>query len=268
LQNRYVGDIGDFGKYGMLRALCGPSSQPDRRNLRLGVVWMLVEDEDHNNDGGHTAYLAPSVRNRDTFRTCDPELFDLLSWIVCKGERRVSAIAKYGVLPQRTIFYQAPLDFSDPNKAERVTTELSLQRRQQWLNDALNATDKADVVFFDPDNGLEVNVGRHQAKGRKYLFIDEVAHFFARGQSLVIYQHLDRTRPGHEQMAVRLGQLQRGIPGIGVTWGLLFRRGTARAFLVVPQSSHRAVLEARSQAFVATGWRGHFEVYPPLVLRS
>lgn len=31
MQNRYVGDLGDFGKFGVLRSLgCG---------LRLGVVW-------------------------------------------------------------------------------------------------------------------------------------------------------------------------------------------------------------------------------------
>ena len=38
MQDRYVGDIGDFGKYGLLRALCG-------RDLYLGVVWYLIPDE-------------------------------------------------------------------------------------------------------------------------------------------------------------------------------------------------------------------------------
>lgn len=38
MQDRYVGDIGDFGKYGLLRALCA-------HDLSLGVVWYLVPDE-------------------------------------------------------------------------------------------------------------------------------------------------------------------------------------------------------------------------------
>ena len=38
MQNQYVGDIGDFGKYGLLRAISGDP-------LRLGVVWYLFPDE-------------------------------------------------------------------------------------------------------------------------------------------------------------------------------------------------------------------------------
>ena len=44
MQDRYVGDVGDFGKYGLLRALCGG-------DLTLGVVWYLYPDEEANNDG-------------------------------------------------------------------------------------------------------------------------------------------------------------------------------------------------------------------------
>ena len=44
VQDRYVGDVGDFGKYGLLRALCGG-------DLTLGVVWYLYPDEEANNDG-------------------------------------------------------------------------------------------------------------------------------------------------------------------------------------------------------------------------
>jgi hypothetical protein len=37
MQNRYTADLGDFGKYGLLKALC--QSKDEERNLRLGVVW-------------------------------------------------------------------------------------------------------------------------------------------------------------------------------------------------------------------------------------
>jgi len=51
MQNKYVGNVGDFGKYGMLRALFQNSP------LKLGVNWCLVEKEEKKNDGKHTAYL-------------------------------------------------------------------------------------------------------------------------------------------------------------------------------------------------------------------
>ena len=77
MQNRYVGDVGDFGKYGLLRALCRPSGA-ENRPLRLGVVWYLTTDETHNNDGRHIGYLEPTPKNLRDFRACDPDLYDTL----------------------------------------------------------------------------------------------------------------------------------------------------------------------------------------------
>jgi len=61
MQNRYTADIGDFGKYGLLRALC--STVDDGSKLRLGVVWYLVPDESHNADGKFIQYLDHSTKN-------------------------------------------------------------------------------------------------------------------------------------------------------------------------------------------------------------
>ncbi len=46
MQDRYTADIGDFGKYGLLRALCSPVD--DGSNAWLGLVWYLVPDESLN----------------------------------------------------------------------------------------------------------------------------------------------------------------------------------------------------------------------------
>ena len=50
MQDRYVGDIGDFAKYGLLRAL--------GRRRRLGVAWYRRTEPDppNANDGRHTDY--------------------------------------------------------------------------------------------------------------------------------------------------------------------------------------------------------------------
>ena len=47
MQNRYAGDIGDYGKLGLLRSL-------SRTGLRIGVNWYLTPDEDRNGDGRHS----------------------------------------------------------------------------------------------------------------------------------------------------------------------------------------------------------------------
>ena len=50
MQNRYAGDVGDFGKIGMLRCI-------EQSGVKIGVNWYLVEDESHNQDGKHIGYI-------------------------------------------------------------------------------------------------------------------------------------------------------------------------------------------------------------------
>ena len=83
MQNRYVGDIGDYIKYALLRALSS--------GLMLGVAWYLYPDEDHKPDGKHVQYLDDPQR----WRHLDPELFDALKQIV-ESNRSVSAVAAAG----------------------------------------------------------------------------------------------------------------------------------------------------------------------------
>lgn len=65
MQNRFAGDIGDYGKYGLLRALA-------KLPLRLGVIWYLTPDGDSG--GNRTGYLQMPER----FRSCDRP-FSILS---------------------------------------------------------------------------------------------------------------------------------------------------------------------------------------------
>ncbi|MBQ9065866.1 MAG: hypothetical protein IJ123_10505 [Blautia sp.] len=50
MQDRYTGDIGDFGKLGLLRVL-------ESQGLTIGINWSRTPDEDHNDDGKYTKYL-------------------------------------------------------------------------------------------------------------------------------------------------------------------------------------------------------------------
>ncbi len=86
MQDRYAGDIGDFAKYGLLRAL-GDGHQ-------LGISWYLFPDESHNADGKHTAYLD----NQGEWRDLDPTLFDGLQSIVNSNRRKVQVcdVSPYG----------------------------------------------------------------------------------------------------------------------------------------------------------------------------
>ena len=91
MQNRYTGDIGDFGKLGLLRQL-------SRTGLSIGVNWYLTPDETHNGDGRHIGYL-----KNDAFRACDEQLWSALGEIVDSGKREVSAFCRQPFILSRLI---------------------------------------------------------------------------------------------------------------------------------------------------------------------
>ena len=98
-----MGDVGDFAKYGLLRALAGDGHDA----LRLGVVWYLTPDEGHSGDGGHVRYLLPG--NDHPYVDCDRGLYKGLRTLVMTGARSVGAIRTHGLLPQGTVFYESVL---------------------------------------------------------------------------------------------------------------------------------------------------------------
>jgi hypothetical protein len=64
VKDQYFGDVNDYRKYGLLRAILAGA------NVRLGVCWMLTAP-DSRTDGRHVAYLD----NPTKFRRFDHELF-------------------------------------------------------------------------------------------------------------------------------------------------------------------------------------------------
>jgi hypothetical protein len=243
MQDRYTGDVGDFGKYGLLRALVGYPG-PD---LHLAVVWYLVTTEESKaRDGRHTAYLEP--KNEARYRPCDPVLYDVLR-VVVRGERRVAAIERSGVFPRDTVFYRDPVP---------ATTTVPLSLREQWLGSALAATDGCDLVFLDPDNGIAR--GARQC-GPKHASVNELRRFVARDQSLVLYHHLAR-RPHEAQAGEMVASLQQEFES-GV-FGIRWRRGTGRLFVIIPARRHMTILRERVRDFVAGPWgvNRHAELVP------
>ena len=255
MQNRYTADIGDFGKYGLLRAFCSPVD--DGSNDRLGVVWYLVPDESHNADGKFTQYLEHSPKNDRRFRRCDPELYDALADIIRTKDRNVSSIRKCSILPPGTVFYEKLLTFDGTPANSPVARRKRIAYRNGWVQDVLSATKDCDIIFVDPDNGLEVGIKRHQKRGPKYVFFDELEPYCKRGQSLVIYHHTSRRGTAEDQVRERLAQIEERLNS-GGTFALLYHRGSSRAFLVVPSEKHKSIMTEKAEQFMQGPWSEHF----------
>ena len=255
MQNRYVGDIGDFGKYGLLRALCASGDAPASPGLSLGVVWHLVPDEPRDGNGKLTQYLEPSAKNRASFRSCDPVLYDALQEIVGSTGRNVEAVRRRGILPRGTVFYDAPLTFEGTPSHGPSAMRMRLALRRRWARDALKATAGCDLVFVAPDNGLEIaTTARHHKRGPKYGFFDELSPYLRRGQSLAIYQHIDHRSRAYGQIEKRLGQITDRLGECDQPFAMLYHRGPLRAFLIMPSQARSHLLFDKARRIVEGSW--------------
>lgn len=251
MQDRYAGDLGDYLTFGLLRWMVPPGSSAFPR---LGVVWYRTADEAHNADGKHIAYLDPRHRSSAGLRSLDPDLYERLADVVASGRRSTAALASAGVLDAGTRFFDDLLDFADLPVAARAARQA---RRRSWLDRALAATSGCDLVFADPDNGIRSAlhpVPAHRTKAVKHAYLNELAAFAERGQSLIVYQHADRTAPVEQQARRRLADFARGVP-ITPIGAVRASRGSSRMFLVgAASASHARYLTERLASRARGPW--------------
>lgn len=166
MKNQYFGDINDYVKYGLLRVLAATH--------RVAVCWMLTSD-DGSADGRLIGYLDEPHR----FRHLDPVLFDALRDAVVGGARNVEVVDRNTLIP--SAIYHADLLTDDRVGRDGYFRTLWKRARDH------------DLIFFDPDNGLEVaSVSKGKRNSAKYLYWDELSQTYERGYSVVVYQHFPR----------------------------------------------------------------------------
>ena len=246
MQNMYVGDIGDYGKYGLLRAIFP-------YDFKLGIVWYLVPDEKHLNDGRHIDYLS-----KLKFIDCDRPLFSALKDIILSKKRNVSEIEQSNIFPDETVFYSDYLSYGGIKANSPIGRQERLSLREKWLENALKAVQKCDAVFLDPDNGLETpSVKKHSAKAPKYVYYDEVGKFLIKTSTLVIYHHLGRNEDHTSQIRQRVSIL-RSIAGDSYELlSLRFRPYSPRAYFIITKQDG---MVDRVKKFVDSNWKQCFEM--------
>lgn len=235
-------------KFGLLRAICGGVSP-----LTLGVNWYLTGDESHNADGKHISYLQPGATHHASLRSCDPDLMSRLAEMVVI-DRSVVVLEESGVLPVGSLTF-----------SERLIDTMGDIARRAWHSKAFATLASADVIFADPDNGIRCE--RRGSKPAKFVFLDELADYSARGQSLVVYHHADRSAGGvAAQVPRRLAELAMGT-GVAPIGAVVARRGSTRYFFILPAQAHRDRMEAAVAAHVAR-WTPHVEYVPYVATES
>jgi len=223
MKHQYFGDINDYRKYGLLRVLQQETS------LRLGVWWMLTPD-DGRTDGKFTSYLA----ERERWRRYDPRLFDELAAAVPNG-RTVHAVAERAILAD-AVFVDSIVPDGRRARAEEYRV-------------ALARLSESELVFLDPDNGIEVQSrppGRKDSS--KYVLRDEIADLCSRGKSLVLYQHFRR-----EERSAFVGRIAADLRASTGSRSVGCFQTSNVAFFVVAQDEHDSLVR-RAAAKVAATW--------------
>jgi hypothetical protein len=179
VQNRYVGDIGDYVKFAILRALSP--------GYRLGIAWWLYPDETHNRDGRHVDYLDKP----EQWRQFDPALFDTLCRVVRSATREVQALEQANILPG-TVFANELIPVHVPANRRG-------EARREWFLSVQQALKETDLVFVDPDNGLEPAGHRPgSAASGESVMVSELLELAKPGRCIIVYRYQTRRKGGHE----------------------------------------------------------------------
>lgn len=238
MQDRYVGDVGDFGKLGLLRKIADSE-------LKVGVNWYRTyKPEEHdNNDGKHIGYL-----NNKLFRKCDDVLLERLGEIVGRY-RSIAALEGAGLIPGAH-YYSAILRPGNDRFFSRDT----------WYRNSLKASSHSDIIFCDPDNGLLVkSVSLFSSKSDKYITEDELAAYYLSGKSVIFYNH--RCREKEEVYLQRFKPLQLRSEFVSAKWkGLKFVRGSIRDFIFILQPAHFEKINNVVEKMMQSNWNRHFSI--------
>lgn len=169
MKNQYFGDINDYRKYGLLRVISSASE------LRILIAWMITPD-DASADGKHTKYLS----NPDRWERFDSDLYRHLREIVLnQNERKISHLENTDLLMNTEYFSDEV-----PDRA---------RHRDAWFAALMQKAKNRDLVFLDPDNGIEIKSKPYGRKNSsKFVYWDEIKSIWDSGKSMLIYQHFIR----------------------------------------------------------------------------
>lgn len=137
MQDRYAGDIGDYGKLGLLRKLS--------EKFSIGINWYNPGELDFERDkDGNFKQEDGKYRDFTGFENYAPDIVSTLETL--KEHHSIEMLEKLKLI-NNAVYYN-----------ELVPRENT--KREKWHSAALKKLGKCGIVFLDPDNGLRCNSTR------------------------------------------------------------------------------------------------------------
>jgi hypothetical protein len=194
----------------------------------------MLTPDDGGRDGGFRTYLAAAAK----WSGYDRDLFAGLSGLLRTSWQSSVSLIEGSNLLARASYYSAVV----PD---------GRRERDAWRADLLRIASGVDLVFVDPDNGIEVPskpVGRKGSS--KYVTWGEIEELWKAGCSVLIYQHFCReprqvfTERLAEELRVRTGG------------GLVEAFQTPHVLFLLAAQARHAQRFADAIALLADRWSG------------
>lgn len=168
MQDRYAGDVGDFGKFGLLKAV-------EQQGFSIGINWYFTYPTQ-----SEKKQAAGNKPVDEKYSVCDETLFSELRRIFEMPNRSVEELEKRKLL-QNVVYYRKPVKIGPA--------------RQKWHEEALQTLASAEVTFLDPDNGLITRTtGKASQYAVKYIIDDEIRDYLKSSKAVIFYQHRPREK--------------------------------------------------------------------------
>ena len=205
MQDKYVADVGDFGKFQLFRYLFNQKESP-LFGKEVSQIWFMHKDiEEENNDGKHIDYFERMI---GTDEYLEHSLLD----VIMRDKREVTELENLKLLSNAKFFY--------------AEVPKALEDRYLWLNTALTFSMDSPIVAVAPDNGMALKCNRvkqcfehltlsqhysQKVYPHKYIFADEVSYFYRLPhlEVCIVYQHLSRCFSHDKQINSLLSDLRK-----------------------------------------------------------
>lgn len=233
MKNQYIGDVGDYGKYGLLRFLA-------KKGVKIGVNWYLTKCDPTVNHGNDNKYLENGGNG-----VYDEELFDAMKSLAHKERKSVADIEKRGLIPGAK-YFDEPLTTDDLPAKERKAA------RDLWHGRALAALIGAELVFADPDVGTLREGASVSRKGAEhYADLRELAEYYGHGQDVVYYCH--RARRSDKAWRDKKREFLSFVP-CAKLFVLTYSRGMQRSYIFAVHPGREDKFRAYIEEFLAGPW--------------
>ena len=148
------------------------------------------------------------------------------------------------------LFYFFLLPFFNP------ILEDDAVKREQYFSNMYKLFQGVDLIFFDPDNGLEIkSKSLGQKDSSKYLYWSEVVECYKTGQSILIYQHFPR-----ENRNTFISSTLESIRTKTGSESTIYFQTSNVAFFLICQDKHSQYFSNKSKT-ISNKWGGQIQVF-------